>query len=441
MPRIDDTSPLTPGARVKAPTKPTTAPAPAETVKAEVGKLATDALKVVGLRAKAAETSEETPKAKPSFFARLADGAKGFLGKVKEGASWLGDKLKTGFQAATDGLMKGLTGTSSTQFKTRTVYDDPSDVNHPTPAEVESAKKANEANAAKVAEAVAKLSPEEKKQYEAVSAQTVGRPTAQLALEAMLLDGRLTQGKDLKGGGSALKHLATLSAQPLAKDVDRRTLVSEVIGELENPVRINQHGVGTCGATTAQILLIRQNPAEYVRLMTGLASPAGKAEMAGGDTIERVEDWNDDSDVNWGGARTMASRIFQPAVMTYGEPLPGDRYDNSEDRNKWGPIPLFSGLMSLGGICEQLTGKSYDSTMMLHWNRDSAWNDMKSALKNGPVPAAVRWNTSGSAGGHFVQIDKVENGKVYITNPWGQREHFSEEEFKSHVTTLTMPEA
>lgn len=439
MPRIDDLKSPTPQPR-KAPTAPVKPGLPAPEG-AAVG-IAKDAL-VKAQGARAVEAAEKAAEPAPTgFWGKLKAGFSSALSAVKDFGSQLGEKISTGVQWLGGWIVKGATGTDSTKFETRKVYDDPSDVNHPTDAEVDAAKKAVASNEGKVKEAVAKLGPEQQQQYEAVAAQTVGRPTAQLALQTMLLDGRLTGGKDHKDQGSALVHLSTLASQKLADGVDRRTLVSEVIGELENPVRINQHGVGTCGATTAQILLIRQNPAEYVRLMTGLASPAGKAEMAGGDTIERVSDWNDDSDVNWQGARTTASRLFQPAVMDYGEPLPGDAYDNSEDRNKLGPIPLWSGLMGLGGICEQLTGKSYDTTMMLWWNRDSAWNDMKQAIADGrgPVPVAVRWNTSGSAGGHFVQIDKVEDGKVYITNPWGQRETFSEAEFKSHVTTLTMPE-
>lgn len=441
MPRIDDKQPVTTG-RAQA-TKPAAKGPEAAQGAAEAGKavgIVRDAL------VKSSEGDKQAVKAAAAeaskgFWGRLKEGASGLWDKVKDGAGWVGDKVAKAGTWVAEGVMVGLMGAHSSKFETRDVYDDPSDVNHPTPKEVEAAKKAIAANGAKVEAALAKLSPEARKQYEKVAPLTVGRPTAELALQTMLLDGRLTEGKDLKGQGAALDHLATLAAQPLVKDVDRRTVVSEILGELENPVRINQHGVGTCGATTAQILLIRQNPAEYVRLMTGLASPAGKATMAGGDTITRVEDWNDDSDKNYGGTRTMASRLFQPAVMDYGEPLPGDRYDNSEDRAKWGPIPLFSGLMSLGAICDQLTGKDYGTVTLHRFNRDGAWGDLKTALKDGlgPVPVAVRWNTSGSAGGHFVQIGKVENGKVFITNPWGQRESFSEAEFKSHVTTLTMP--
>lgn len=401
-------------------------------------KLPTDVLSGIGKRVE--KVVPAVAPAKKSFFGGLWDGLKQ---KASSAWNWIkdtGSKIGTGLG---NGMMKLIFGASSEQFKTRDVYDDPSDVNHPTDQEVADAKATIDANKNKVDAALAKLSPDQRKQYDAVSALTVGRPTCQLALQTMLLDGRLTTGKDLKGQGSVLDHLAKLGTQDLAKDVDRRKLVSEVIGELENPVRIDQHGVGTCGATTAQILLIRQNPAEYVRLMEGLASPAGKAQMSGGDTITRVEDWNDNSDGNpdWGDDRTTSSRLFQPAVMSYGEPLPGERYDNSEDRGKLGPIPLMGGLYSLTKICTQLTGKAYDGNTVFFWNHDSQWSKIKDALKanKGPIPVAVRWNSDGEAGGHFIQIDKIENGKVYITNPWGQRESFSEQELKDHLTASYIP--
>jgi hypothetical protein len=115
-------------------------------------------------------------------------------------------------------------------------------------------------------------------------------------------------------------------------------------------------------------------------------------------------------------------------------------YDNKKDKHKAWVVPLAGGLMGFGSakINEQLLGTGYSSLGFWHWNRDAQWNKVKKALEDGkgPLPVGVTWE---DLGGHQLQIDKVENGKVYYTNPWGQRESMDEAEFKSHITNVEVP--
>jgi hypothetical protein len=309
---------------------------------------------------------------------------------------------------------------------------DPSDVNHPRDGELANARTELKRNAEAERTALAKLNPDDRRRYEALSAQVMNRPMSQRALQTMLLERRLP--------GTLLAQFETMLSQPVAGGIDRAQLLGETLCEVEDPVRIAQHGKGTCGAGTAQILLARQNPAEYVRLVNGLASPKGEITMRGGAKLTRKVDWADDND----GGRSLSSRLVQPAFMEYAGFLSSiTDYDNSEDKHKIGSIPLFSGLLGWGeaNLLDQLTGKNYENLTPFRWNRESHWTALKLALKEskGPVPVAMTWGDQGS--GHFIQVDKVENGRVYFTNPWGEQGSSEESEFKRHITQMMLPKS
>lgn len=331
-------------------------------------------------------------------------------------------------------------GADTTAFKTRQVVDDPGDANAPADDELRAASAELKANQSEESAAITKLAPGDRRRYEAVQSLTTDDALAQRALQKMLLDGRLAA-KSLVGDAPMLDSLERLATGPLAEGVDRRSVVQQVLAEAENPVRINQMGKLTCGATTATILVARKDPAEFVRLIAGLASPNGQVTLKGGATLQRRPDWQADND----GGRALTARLLQPALMNLAEPLPGDSYDNAKDYDRWGPVPLpFSGGLLASAqakLDRQLTGDDYDARTVFRWNRDARWNEVKEALAKGKasVPVGVKWNIGDGTFGHFVQVDKVENGQVSITNPWGQRETYSEAEFKAHLTDVELP--
>lgn len=321
-------------------------------------------------------------------------------------------------------------GISFEDFKTRAIEDDPSDVNHYTRDDEVKAERETRVNLEAEKAALAKLSPEDRREYKTLLSQVEGHTMARRQMQAMLLSGELTDSKALIGGATLLHELHFMTGQPLAEGIDRKDLVAQVIGEVENPVRIAQHSQNTCGATTAQILLVRKNPAEYVRLVAGLAAPGGHVPTAGGSTLKRKEDWNYDGD----GDRSISSRLFQPAVMQLGQMIPGMSYSNTDDKNVVVDKPIFAGMFGIqqAKVDTELTGQDYDNHLFMAWNRDSMWEDLKRIVATGkePVPVSMSWN----GGGHFVQIDKIEGGKVHFTNPWGERDTIDEAEFKSHIS-------
>ena len=381
-----------------------------------------------------------------SLTARATATGKGVMASVESGLGWIVSEARRGFTAFSHGVEGLVYGVSFKPFQTRTITNDPSDANHPDSEDLQQAQQDTAANAAAEAAAVARLSPADREKYAALVALTgatasnpTGSPLARRALQQMLLAGTLTGQKDLASGKRLLDDLSALATEPLAQGIDRATIVTQTAIEVQNPARIDQQAKGTCVATTAGILLARLHPAEYVRLIAGLSSPAGQVKMAGGDTLTRVSDWNNDND----GDRTTSQRLLAPALMNDGQ-FPLFHYDNSTDHDQIGPIPLGSGLSAYGSahINSELEGHPYDAHTAFFFDRSSEWNAVKQALAEGkgPIPVGVMWSDSdGNVGGHELQIDKVENGTVSYLNPWGQYETMSEAEFEQHLTDAEIP--
>lgn len=322
-------------------------------------------------------------------------------------------------------------------FKTRVIEDDPSDVNHASPQENRSASEALKANAPAEKAALAHLSPKDRASYEAIAKTVQAHPPAARALQAMLIDGRLPGDKDMQGKVTLLGQLHALATNPLASGVDRGELVNAVVREVENPVRINQKQMNTCGATTAQILLTRKSPAEYVRVIGGLASPEGTVKAAGGTTLWRAADWQSTND----GDRSVSSRLLQPPLMQLGQTFPGEIYHNAKDIGTVGPFTdsISEGLLGVGAarIFSKLLGSPYENHTFLRGTRTENWDRVKDALADGkgPIPVDMTWGDAG----HFVQIDRIAAGQVHYTNPWGQRERMSEAEFIAHLCEAQIP--
>lgn len=457
MPRIDDQkSPLgavpkpqnaPPGPVAPKAPPPPVLPQDARAIRAS-DRARTDELSDVVRKAREATAGgnppePQAPKSEPKpekkgFFAGLWDKVTDTVSSAWSGVKsffsglWKDLPAKAS-ELGTDLVQKGANvamGVTFEDFKTRQVVDDPSDVNDYRSFDLSKAKSETLANAPAEEAALAKLSTEDQAKYKAVLGLVEGEPMARRQMQAMLLTGALTDKKALVGAGTLLTQLHGLVGQELAPGIDRKALLAQLVGEVENPVRIAQQSQNTCGATTAQILLARKNPAEYVRLVAGLAAPKGKVETAGGANLKRHGDWNFGED----GGRSIPSRLFQPAVMQLGQLLPGFSYDNSEDKNQIVGQPLFAGMFGVqqAKINTELLGQDYDSHMFLSWNRDSQWDKLKGVLEEGKesVPVSMTWE----GGGHFVQVDKIADGKVHYTNPWGQRETMDEAEFKVHIT-------
>lgn len=328
-------------------------------------------------------------------------------------------------------LLRWHTGAPMKSTAERRILEDPSAANEWTKREMDAAAAALIADAPKAEAALARLSEADRNRYRVILEALA--PWAGRSLQLLLLRGDLPGAPALRGGQPTLTLLHGLVNQPLVAGLDRKRFMNELVVELEQPIRVEQREKGTCVATTAQILLMRQHPAEFVRVAAGLASPGGKVVLAGGRTAVREPDWLTTND----GMRTTVARLVQPAFMEVASPL---GYDNTDDKARLGPLPLPGGLTSWASasLNAQLQGEAWRSRMATRWNREELVAEVKRLIQQGqgPVPASVVWE---SGGGHQIQIESIRDGKVTYLNPWGQREQMSEQAFRTDMLAIEHP--
>lgn len=362
---------------------------------------------------------------------------KGFFGdifgKMKKAASdfvsWAGDQLNK----FTNGFFD--------QFETEVVRR--SDAPDATAAR----KRLRETDADEK-KALDKLSPQDRDAYKAVASQIDSDPDTRLLLRELLLDGRLPGGNDLADGKSLLANLSSLAQQPLADGIDRKELLADVLAHVEDPITIAQKQQNTCGPTTGQLMLARQEPAEYVRIAAGLASPDGKVTLQNGDTIQREDDWNARTDDN----RTLGNRLLQTSLMEYANGK--FDYDNINDTRK---VNLGVTSVDIPGLlpnemvklAEALTGSKHDIDYSLMSDRVSS--DFQKALDQaGPgseIPVLINYNVDASGvsstSPHYVLVTgyDAESGMVSVSNPWGREEKVALSELQKHLIAAMPPAA
>lgn len=105
------------------------------------------------------------------------------------------------------------------------------------------------------------------------------------------MQGRLVAGPPDRAGHDLLTNLAGFASQPVQPPLDRNALLGDLVQEVADPAAINQHAANTCALAVGQMYLAEVDPAEYLRLQAGLASPAGPAilmQALAGRNAERV---------------------------------------------------------------------------------------------------------------------------------------------------------
>lgn len=139
------------------------------------------------------------------------------------------------------------------------------------------------------------------------------------ALEAAVLQGDLD---DVSEGVPLPDALNLLATGPLGARLDeipgRVRLLGDAIQHIADPGRINQGYKGTCAVTCVEIFVAERYPAEYIRLVAGLASPEGTVNLRDGQELRR-----DEEVLAWSGMearRSPVSRLLQVAFMEFAYP-------------------------------------------------------------------------------------------------------------------------
>ncbi|MBL8950483.1 MAG: hypothetical protein JNK82_06880 [Myxococcaceae bacterium] len=278
------------------------------------------------------------------------------------------------------------------------------------------------------------LTPAEREQYLSVkdACLDANDPVAALALQKMLFEGKLPGAEDLAGEGTTLDHLATLADPntPLAEGVDRAELVTDLVQELATPSAVNQMGKGTCAPTAVAIQLASQHPAEYARIVAGLASPEGTVVLAGGQTMKREPGTARDD----GTGRSQVQQLMAPAFM---EMANGDgSYTNSTDAG------AGAWANTLDELYEQVMGRpmsehTYGSDATPE-EQAEAMEIMDDVLRaGGMVPMAIEYG----GGLHKILVTGTTtiDGQEYVTytNPWGREERMLRSEFEGRVVDIS----
>jgi hypothetical protein len=321
-----------------------------------------------------------------------------------------------------------------------TVVRDPPDVNSPghwDPGSREYKQAAAQvaANAPLEADALQRLSPADRAQYQAVMATLETDPMAQLSVQQLLLTGKLPGEEDLTGQGRLLDHLGALASgdAPLAEGIDREALLASLVTELATPTAISQGPRNTCGPAVVLIELAMKNPAEYARLTLGLASPSGVVKTQSGLELRREPG----TDGNDGTRRSLTQRLLAPALMEATKDTP---YDNATDEG-WGANAeqldvLREAVLGSERIAHQ-SGKLATDPAARKLETDMLVN----AVKEGDVPVALlmalRPGDPKGEGLHWVLVTgrEVRDGVEYlrVVNPWGQEELMTRAELENRM--------
>ncbi|MDP1826742.1 MAG: hypothetical protein Q8L48_25955 [Archangium sp.] len=288
-------------------------------------------------------------------------------------------------------------------------------------------------NVALEGEALDKLSARDRARYlsvkktllEAGEGKPQGDPVAALALQTMLLEGKLDT--------PLLTNLSKLNQQELAPGIDRQQLLSDVVQEVAVPEAIAQRNRGTCVPTSIEIQLVQQNPAEYVRLIAGLATPAGEVTTAGGDVLKREDGVLED-----GTSRSLSQKLLAPALMELGDGLAD--YNNEEDKHVGGTLDGKSGLTAAQAdvVLESLYGHDFAfQTTGSNEEKKAGTDFVLQELDAGrDVLVGIKWGD----GGHKVLVTGTETRDgvdyVKIINPWGREELIPRDDFEARLRNV-----
>lgn len=284
--------------------------------------------------------------------------------------------------------------------------------------------------------------------YARVAHALKGEPMARLGLQKLLLNGELP-GQAAHGGASMLAMWDRLLATPLAEGLSGSELVAATVLEIAEPTAIQQGWVRTCTATSLQIDLAMRWPAEYLRLVAGLASPKGEVATASGAKLQR------EPFAKYSNDRSASSRLFQDAVIELGNG-PEKDYDPNTDSNleaKPSILPFPSsglGTQELSAALQAIWGEKADFVPIEEdvVGAQACLGAAKACLAGGRnVPAAFTWAEEGVRGiqrarsGHQVLLIGHGAEGFRIANPHGAEQLMKEDDFLKRIRDVHVPKA
>lgn len=247
---------------------------------------------------------------------------------------------------------------------------------------------------------------------------------------------------DLKDHELLVDHLLALLEIDPHPDIVGVTateqLVDDALTEIMDPNgQTNQGNANTCGPTSVQTLLINTNASEYVRLLRGLLSRAGRATLANGDTLEVPPAVYEVA--RYAGVpsmpffvRTNAELGFQSALLKYAHGSAWPEYDPSAPPDAPNGVnTVFQATFSQGLVptqTERALGGLFSrpfatSTVTLPTPDAASTADLRNRFvarlqqSRDPLLLSLKWGASGAGGLHAVVALRSESGRVFFKNP------------------------
>lgn len=308
---------------------------------------------------------------------------------------------------------------------------DAGDVNQADGTADEEASRLQAANRPVESERLKALSDEQRAQYGRVVETVAADPQARLALQVLLAEGKLPGKSKATDGADLLTTLDAIATGPVSPHIDKGAMLADLVQEIAVPSAINQQDKNTCCVASVQMLTAMQNPAEYARIVGGLASPDGAVTLANGSKLEREP--GTDADDNSG--RTAPSRLWQAAMTQFA--LGDVGYDNATDGRNDGKWGVFG--HELDRVVDALTNR--DNPLLSVEDNYSGADMLRDVSKHAnaghPVPVCLDWGEKDKDGdehpGHDILVTAVKDGRVFYNNPWGLQESMSTAEFEQRA--------
>ena len=247
---------------------------------------------------------------------------------------------------------------------------------------------------------------------------------------------RLLRSQDAQGG-NLLSNLATLATGPLHPSIDparRGKLLAGVLQETATAGQVDQHSFSTCTVTSMQYELARDTPAEYARIMAGLAGPSGRVALRGGGELELQPDSLPRAALQ---GRSLSEALFQSAAMEFANGEDDYSVNGGPDGSDISRRPdgtQYAGQHDSGEVrlLQALFARPYSAWSGTTPSDAAAQLDfLRNYQPRGPnSPVLLNLFTQANRqGAHAVDFVRVEGDRVFFRNPWGPQGEVGQDAF------------
>jgi len=251
--------------------------------------------------------------------------------------------------------------------------------------------------------------------------------------DKLLTDGTLSK-RDSQGV-TVLENLNKIASternENLGKNnISAEQILNQTIVDLANPLSISQgSGKGTCGACTMQYMLLRNDPAEFTKMVEGLTGKEGSVTLRDGKKLTLPEN----SIPRDSSQRKDLDRMIQSAIMNEAN-LMGLDYDNPSDDGGFIAVLGGNSAIPVGKFQElyqSITGRPMDDPSCYLWGEGDVGSRIQDAVARGEdVPVMLSYG--GAVDFHWLTVQDIkydQNGKpesVTLRNPWGHDRNVAE---------------